>query len=484
MLEDIDLLAKILLLVTFLVNCYLTVLVLLKNPRKSANQAFGFLLASIAFWNFTHIIVHTGVRYHFEEQILVWWTRLSWTAAIMIAVLYLNFSIVISKKIIKWQKWHKAIIYMLAFIFAILSLTKYSIMSGAIADWGFDFQPGRLTILFIIYFLFCIFSGVIVLARAARKSKSQIVKKQLKYIIGGTVLSAILIIIVNAIIPLFGTSRLAIYGVPFCLVFTCVVSYVILRYRFLDIKLVFKKGLFYSLLLVMTLALVSFLIYLLGDFFDSIFHFGYIATATFCAFLIALVFQPLRTILYRWLDKIYLHRKTRQEIKESVQAAVKKNADLSKVLKKIAEIIKNDLTTQNFNFLIYDAKNGRYQKGFSTGNVDLQIEAKEYFISVLKRENKIYVQEEIPIQMEDAENDEERDHLEKIGNKLKDLKMSVVIPLVAAEELVAIFFLGAKKNNRAYSVQDIRYLQEIAEEAGFCIANVLLYKQAVERMLR
>ena len=177
--------------------------------------------------------------------------------------------------------------------------------------------------------------------------------------------------------------------------------------------------------------------------------------------------------------------KSHQKIKEIMENAInKQNVDLFNFSKKLARIIKNKISTQKFCLFIYNPQIKKYTITLSTINKQIEILSTEYCVSVLKRENKIFLANKIPLFKKRVEGEEEKEHLTKVENKLQELNMELVIPLVAYEELVAIFFLGSKRNNKIYTTKDITFLTELADKASFCIWNMLVYKHALERLLQ
>lgn len=478
----IDNFASILLVVTFIVNLFLAVLVIIKSPKRKVNIVFGLLVLCIAFWNFTHLF--GDIPFLTRNTEALFWCRLALVGPIFMAYLFLMFCFALYTKKFKISTKKKIYLFIPAIILLIFVPTDHNVSQAIVLESGkIHWVPGALYYWFSVYFMTYIIGGAVVLYRKFKLSKNKVEKIQTKIIFISAIVAATAGITASAILPSLGYLVVYDCGVQLAAVFTIAVAYAILRYRFLDIKVVVKKGLVYSLLLIMLFAICAFFIFFLGNLFQSVFQAGYIITASLFAFIIALIFQPLRRSLYKLLDRVYYVRKTAREIKRDVHKVVKDNTDLPKLLQKIAELIKGDLTTVDFSFLILNTKDSKYVSEFSSDKKELSILTSEYFISVLKRENKIFVREELVLQKESAANDEEKDHLSKIEEKLEKTDKELVIPLVAAEELVAIFFLGSKKNNEAYSVEDIKYLNELANEASFYIANVLLYKQAMERVL-
>ena len=481
--ESINLIAKALIVLTFIINIFLASIIIIHKPRRKANTVFGLLVFIVAFWNLTHIALHTGIRYFFGNQHLLILEKLTMPPAILIPIFTLYFVVLFSRKI-EIVKWKLAVLFLIPLTLLLFTPFNYYFSEAWVTGWGSSFKVGPLYSLFGIYFLCYILMSMVVLVKEHKNTTNRIRKLQIRYIIWGISLATILGIVFNVLSPLLDKNEFVVFGVPVTLIFSGLVSYAILRHRFLDIKIILKRGLVHSLLLIIILGVVSFSILFLGGLFQSLFQFSYIITASICAFIIALIFQPLKKALYKLLDNFYYKRKTAQEVRREIDNLLKKNTDLPKMFKKLADVIRSDISTQKFCFLAYNAKDKKYTADFSTVNKKIEIPIEEYFVSVLKRENKIYIKDEIPLIKDNAENEEEVEHLDRIEKKLIEIDMQLVIPLIAGDEMVAIFFLGNKKGDKIYSVEDIKYLNEFTKQASFYIANVLLYKWAVERALR
>jgi len=103
------------------------------------------------------------------------------------------------------------------------------------------------------------------------------------------------------------------------------------------------------------------------------------------------------------------------------------------------------------------------------------------FVKAIFKTEKIIVAEEIPFMVPEA-NLEQRKNLEIIEEGLQELEFALIAPLIIDKELIGILFLGEKTKGRAFTVQDVKFLETVAKEAGFALANVMAYKYAMERV--
>jgi len=451
--------------------------VIIKNHKKKTNKLFFLLTLATSLWSFSY---WRWLSIYDDPSSALFWARMLSLGSSFIPTLYLHWSLVLIKKEEK-KKYIIRAAYLLTLFIILFSFSPYFV-SGVEANHGFAYWPVP-GLIYHFYLLVCYigFVGYSLLQLfSTHKNSTGLLKSQLKYVIVGSLLG-----LGGGFFNFFLWYKIPIlpYGNVLIVLYPLFFTYAMIRYRLMDIRLIIKKGLVYTLLLFIIVIIVSFLVFLLGGFFQDFFQVSYIITASICALVIALILQPIRKFLYKYVNSIYYKRRTTQEIKRGVSMALKKNINLEKNMEKLSEMVKNDLKIKDLFFQVLNVKEKVYETVFSNVEVETKILSTEYLATILKRENKIFIKEEIPYIKKDLENEEDIECLNKIENKLKEVNMEVVVPIIGCEELVAIFFLGNKKNKEAYSVEDIEYLGELSQQAGFYIANVLLYKQGMERVL-
>lgn len=67
---------------------------------------------------------------------------------------------------------------------------------------------------------------------------------------------------------------------------------------------------------------------------------------------------------------------------------------------------------------------------------------------------------------------------------LTALNIEVCYPLISMNRLVGIIFLGAKKNNRNFSKQELSLVLSLTAQTGIALENAILYKEQRERFRR
>ena len=109
---------------------------------------------------------------------------------------------------------------------------------------------------------------------------------------------------VTNFLPIFGIN-LYPYGNFLVAIFPIVMTFVILKYNLMDINIIIRKSLFYSLLV--TSITIIFLISVLVSerLFHQVIHYQNITTSMIMACLIALIFTPLKNWIQDLIDRAY-----------------------------------------------------------------------------------------------------------------------------------------------------------------------------------
>lgn len=93
----------------------------------------------------------------------------------------------------------------------------------------------------------------------------------------------------------------------FFLIWVVSIAYAVLAYNLLDINIVLKKGFVYSIAIAFITAIYSILVTATGNLFQGFIGYQSFTLNLYTVFIIALLFNPLRDVIQRVLDKRYFH---------------------------------------------------------------------------------------------------------------------------------------------------------------------------------
>ncbi len=307
-------------------------LVLIKTPKIYTNRLWAYFNFAMAIWGFAGYQMAIS---HTPEKAL-FWMRLAHIGIITIPVFFLHFA---SRF---FEKENKNIIitaYSLALFFIMISPTKLFIRDILPTFGSMYYRSSYPTVIYTVFFCLWITSAIYALSLAYKNinNVSPIKRNQTRYLfliitlgyIGG----------LGNFLPVFG---ILIYPYGNFLVCILILSttYVILKYNLLDITIVIRRGLIYSLVAT-SITLIFFIFVLTSEYlFHHAFHYHSILYSLLMICFFTLIFTPLKNKIQDLVDRAFF------------KATPMEMADQNEKLKAIATLasgmaheIKNPLTT-------------------------------------------------------------------------------------------------------------------------------------------
>ncbi len=209
-------------------------------------------------------------------------------------------------------------------------------------------------------------AGAVVLHRRWRTAEDPIIRQQLKWLRNGTLLGVAPFIVFCAAPYTLGAvpgawmklSVLALAIVPITW------TYAVLRYRLMDVDVIFQQGYAYTLATLCILGIFYGLIFSLGKFEEIS------PTAAGLLILIAaFVFQPIRAWIKDQLDKYYFYRDRYDYRRTLVEFAreLSSETDLNQMLASVADRIQRTISVERAAFFLEDERTGRFRLHMTAG---------------------------------------------------------------------------------------------------------------------
>lgn len=300
-------------------------------------------------------------------------------------------------------------------------------------------------------------------------------------------------------LPMFGIDLLYPSGNFGITLYSIVVTYAILRHNLLDINLVFRRGLAYSLsagiltglFMLLALALTKLLSYFSGIDSSTI--------AALSALSIAILFAPVKNRVQLLIDKLF--HKTAIDY-YSVIREVSNELASSLNLKHIYGFI-TDTAFSTFklnNACLLAANNDHYEtmyvrshkdanvphnisssKGGSTGLIktDLSSRAERGPSGMQLPEGahlvRLLIDSKKSVSIDESEDDPLMERADEIGLELAPFQGKVAVPIFIDNKLTFLLVLGEKLSGDTFSAGDINMLDTLANQAAMSLKNALLY---------
>lgn len=234
--------SNILNILTFLIPTVLFLflgIVILINKRETTGYLFFGFIVSLIGW-IASLYLYVTINNEFYLQ---WIGRFNFAAGILLFAFFFFFSFKFPKQISTPPKWLK-IIVVLEICLAIL-LTQFTHLISYHEHVTAD--NGRLTDFGILYYYYVAhlatlaLASVVVLIRKLRKNIGEIEKAQVKLILWGFLISTLLILGTNILLPLLGDFSLQGIGPLSSTVLVVCTAYAIVKYKLLDVKVILSQ---------------------------------------------------------------------------------------------------------------------------------------------------------------------------------------------------------------------------------------------------
>lgn len=456
-------LAKVISLVALFGYLALMLVTLRQDGRKRVNQAFVLYLAAMSFWQFSAVVV-TFVE---APESALFWYRLM-TAGMGGQFIFYAFFILVFLD----AKGQEGFFTAGWTVFGSLIL---SFRTGFIIE---DVVKSEVTGLFVptmgslvplvggVAFL-CLGYGSYHLVRAYRLSRSHQQRNRLRYLFVGAV-----IITLGAFTNLYPHLQSFPLDVSANVLNALIIATAIGRHRLLDISIVVRKGLLYSIPTVI-IGTAYFLVIGLAT---TLFHpTGNAQTflSLSLALLAALAAQPLMVRAQNWVDRIFFREKYDSSLmlqRVSRTAASMLNPD------KLANMILDEVTNT-----IHIAQAVFFLKSDQTSEFRMTAQRG------LQEEGSIIIRKDHPLvgwlsRNQMALSRAEMDMLPQFKalwgsewEQLNRLGAQLMVPVTVKDELVGIFTLGGKLSEEQYSQDDILSLTTLANQTAVAMENARLY---------
>ena len=457
--------AKIISLVALAGYLALIFISLRQNGRRHVNQAFIFYLAAMVFWQLAAVMVTFIIN---PASALLWY-RLMTAGMGGQFIFYCLFVLVFSES--KRQRPIFVAGWILFFALLLSYQTDLIIKDVVLSPSSGIYVPtfGKLVPLLGLITFFYLSYGVFTLLRTYRQSKSLTQRNRIRYLLLGA-----------GVIGLGAFTNLYPHTQPFPIDVTAnVVNAVIIaiaigRHRLLDMSIVIRKGMLYSIPTVI-MATCYFLFITLAT---NIFHASgdtQIFISLILAVLAALIAQPLLNQAQNWVDRLFFREK--YDSTQMLQRLSQTAASMLKVdslTNTILEEVTSTIHIAKAAFFLKSDKSGDFRLAAQHG-IEKQGEylfRKDHpIIEWMLKNDKALTHSDIEMQPQfKALWEREKDQLEQ-------LDVELFIPVLAKKELVGIFTLGPKLSEEQYSQDDVLTLTTLANQTAVAIENARLFWQ-------
>lgn len=441
-------------LINFIASFILAVFVLYKSPKLRVNRIF-FVFASVAScWGLFHFL---WLRTVDNASLANFYLRTVMLFVIFVPATFTHFILAFLK--IDNNKKINAANYLIS---TILAFTVYTPLfakdMGAFLVFPFWLKPGPVFHFHLIHFLGNIIYAHILMLRSLKRT-SGILRNQILYVFIGTGIGY-----TAGVLNYCPWYRIPIppFLNPLVSIYVAFASYAIIKYRLLDINVALTRaGVFIAIY-----PLILGVPFWIG--------FKYLGKGPWIfPMSIMAVFATAGPFIYIFLQKLaeealLKEQRRYQETLDNLSESLIEIRDIDKLFPTISSTVGEAIKIKfALIYLRQEEYNSFQLKSCYPQEVKSQfpelIPLDDPLISILKQQKKPLLSEEIG------------DH-----DKLK-LDSGAVIPLFGKSGFLGFIILGAKRNNKMYTNDDLRVLKSLSLRTASTIENCIFWKEIEDR---
>ena len=427
---------------------------------------YVFCLVSFVFYSF-----HYVGKLNVFDQVIYWANVVAW---LLQPALFLHFALTFPepKEFVRKNRWVVPVVYVPGLL--LLGLHVWVLRTRAASEllrWNLD----RLE-MFYLATLFAV--AAIVFWNTYRRAHTPILRQQLKWVTRGTILAITPFTLFYVVPFLAGTLPTTLMTVSaFSLVFLPLTfGYAIVRYRLMDVDIIFKRGMAYTLAAAAILGLYFGAVGVAAEIVHTRMPGAGPAGLIVAMIVAALLFEPIKSWIQERLDRVfyrkrYDYRRTLIEFGRDLSS----ETDLSKMLGSVTDRLSRTLLVDRLGVFLADSEEPerfRLAKSFGisdTGGLDLTFLERETFeAGHLFYENTHQAVRESPTAQQ----------------AIARLDLNYYIPCTVQNRPIAVLGLGKTIEGDFLSSEDVELLQTLAGYIGIAIQNARLFASLEQKVLQ
>jgi sigma-B regulation protein RsbU (phosphoserine phosphatase) len=331
------------------------------------------------------------------------------------------------------------------------------------------------------YFIAFVVIGLIAFLRSYRRVTAGVVKRKLRLVVWGTIVGTLPLVTVHVVLSIQPAVEIPgekIAFLPLILV-PMAFGHAIIKYGLMDLEIVFKRSLVYTLLIAVLASVYFAVVYGIGRLASRFIGSADLLFSIISIFVITLLISPLRARIRSIVDKTffrqeYNYRKVLKQISHSLAGIIELDGLVSYLCIRIAEVL--DASTAVV-FLL-DERTGRYRaqyavnakhpmlKGFEqSGIMSTHLRTSQ---ATLNLERRLESMKAPPVADDELE-------------QLLSIRAALVVPFIIKSNLLGFICIGRKGSDEFYSITDVELLETLGDQVALAIENARLYLETIEK---
>jgi hypothetical protein len=320
-----------------------------------------------------------------------------------------------------------------------------------------------------------------VLAFQLRKADDPVVRRQLTWLRNGAVIGMLPFSLIYAVPYLMGVPpnhamNLAVLSLP---LIPLTWAYAILRYRLMDVDVIFQEGYVYTLATLAVLSIFYGLIF-------TVSRAGELSGTAMVALILiaAFVFQPIRNWIQEQLDRYYFYKDRYDYRRTLIEFARELGSptNLGEMLESVADRLIRTLGIRHVAFFVWDDGESRFRLELASNRRGKQTENVPYgldmsFLSASPRKPYLFfertrnlldvVSHEMPV---------------SARRSIAELELTYYLPCAARGRTIAYLGVSRTETGDFLSSEDVELLVTLSGYVGIAVDNSMLYQSLARKV--
>ena len=434
--------------------------------RRTRTNLLFFLICLLGVFLYIDILIAFNVK-SVETALRV--SRADHFFLVYIIPVYIHFFhafLHISKR-----KWLVRAAYAYAFALMCFTPTPLYIESMQQHDFGYFARGGAMYPLFGLGSLFATVYALVLIYRAINVEKSNIRKNRLKYVFAGFGVMGLM----NGldVIPTYGHSIYPPGNLSF--IPLIIFAFGVFKHDLLDMGILIKKSLVYSLMTASLTILYAFLIIvadrmLKGSHFSESIYFPVLFF-----FLIAVLFGPMKKAAQTLIDRVFFkgkydYQKTIRDVSRMIVSVL----DQEEVTRRLLDTVVDAMQVGNGAIFFGNRNNSAFTMATSRG----EFGPTEYSGSMPEGASLIeFMKKQGLTTMRKHLNDRISDpRAQEALADMDALHADIALPMLFKNRLNGFLVLGKKRSGDIYTKEDINLLETLSSQGALAMENARSYK--------
>jgi putative nucleotidyltransferase with HDIG domain len=456
-------------LISFVALIYYSAILVIIMRQPIYNKVriyFSLYLLSMIIWSFAAFMMFSSLK----VMTPLFWNRVLVVGSMGMPVSFYGFVTAFLGKPSKTWVW----ISILSYICVEAANLQGLIISSAFVDAGkLVNEYGSALGFSSVYWLFFICASTYHLLLAYRHSKDALFRNRLRYLL------LVIIFIFSGNLTNLTDLKSFPTDIAANIISAMLITFAILRHHLLDISVVVRKGILYSIPTVIIGATYYMTVQGVLHLFPDINGFDVFLFSIIAAVLTALIVQPLLNKAQTWIDRMFFREKYDASLMlERISRTAAHVLNLDSIAHMILREVTETLHIGKGAFLIKWQDSGDYiliaEKGLDEMS-ELRWDCDHPVVRILAREEK-------PITYQNLRHSLCNQMVSpEILSQLDELQGELYIPLNVKDELLGIFILGLKLSELTYTDDDQLTLNTLANQTAVAVENARLFSAEQSR---